>query len=307
MTFELARVHLVEKPWGIVDIPPWLQLKSDGRSIGEIWFERPSITRVEPALLMKLLLTSQPLSIQVHPGDAYAQSMGLVNGKTEAWYVLSAEPQSKVALGLNRKLSKHQLRAAIDDGSIKDLVSWKTVRAGEIIFVPAGTIHAIGAGLIIAEIQQRSDTTFRLFDYGRHRALHAEQAIDVADLGPANCVEQPARSSSAWNLLCTNGFFSIGRLDLAAGTSWHVDAEHETWIFVLHGDALAGSRRLSQGQAAFAQQQAVDIQAGSQGLSLLVATSKPGVEAQVSNGIGEKARRANAQAPPLAADVPRAS
>ena len=97
----------------------------------------------------------------------YAQSMGLPNGKTEAWYVLSATPEAKVALGLKRRLTPQQLREAIDDGSISDLVVWQAVSAGDVIFVPAGTIHAIGAGLVIAEIQQRSDATFRLFDHGR--------------------------------------------------------------------------------------------------------------------------------------------
>ena len=81
---------------------------------------------------------------------------------------------------------RKQLRSAIDDGSIADLVEWRAVSSGDTIFVPAGTIHAIGAGLVIAEIQQRSDATFRLFDFGRGRELHVDNAIAVADAGPAN-------------------------------------------------------------------------------------------------------------------------
>ena len=118
--------------------------------------------------------------------------MGLPNGKTEAWYILSAAPEAKVALGLSRRLTPQQLRKAIDDGSISDLVVWHTVSADDVIIVPAGTIHAIGSGLVIAELQQRSDTTFRLFDPGRNRELHVENAIMVADAGPA---EFQARSS----------------------------------------------------------------------------------------------------------------
>ena len=157
-----------------------------------------------PALLLKLLFTSQPLSIQVHPGDAYARSMGLPNGKTEAWYVLSAAPEAKIALGLKRRLTKQQLRHAIDDGSISDLVVWQAVCAGDTVFVPAGTIHAIGAGLVIAEIQQRSDATFRLFDHGRGRELHIEDAIAVADAGPADFHVTPSRLTDSRTLLTSN-------------------------------------------------------------------------------------------------------
>ena len=113
--------------------------------------------------------------------------MGLPNGKTEAWYVLSAAPGAKVAVGLDRRLTQQQLRQAVDDGSISDRVVWRTVFPDDAISVPAGTIHAIGAGLVIAEIQQRSDATFRLFDHGRQRELHIERAIAVADAGPAHC------------------------------------------------------------------------------------------------------------------------
>ena len=98
-----------------------------------------------PALLLKLLFTSEPLSIQVHPDDAFARSIGLPNGKTEAWYILSAVPDAKIAVGLKRRITPHELRASIRDGSIVDLVQWRPVSKGDIIFVPAGTIHAIGA------------------------------------------------------------------------------------------------------------------------------------------------------------------
>src|SRR5207247_461750 len=107
--------------------------------------------------LLKLLFTAQPLSIQVHPDDTLARSIGLPNGKTEAWYVLSAAPGARIALGLKRALTAVQLRAAIGDGSIAQVVQWRPVAKDDVIFVSAGTIHAIGAGLVVAEIQQRSD------------------------------------------------------------------------------------------------------------------------------------------------------
>ena len=171
MAIEHARAQSVPKPWGIVDVHPWSDVRHGGNAIGEIWYERPGSDAADTSLLLKLLFTSQPLSIQVHPDDAYAQSIGLQNGKTEASYVLSATPDAKVALGLSQRLTPQQLREAGEDGSITDLVVWHAVTQGDSIFVPAGTIHAIGAGLVIAEIQQRSDATFRLFDYGRKREL----------------------------------------------------------------------------------------------------------------------------------------
>ncbi len=147
MTIELAHAHSFSKPWGVADARPWMSAgPSDGGKIGEIWYERSAFTDTAPSLLLKLLFTNEPLSIQVHPDDAYARSIGLPNGKTEAWYVLSAAPDAKVALGLKHRLTAEQLRHAIDDGSISGLVAWQEVRPGATIFVSAGTIHAIGRG-----------------------------------------------------------------------------------------------------------------------------------------------------------------
>jgi mannose-6-phosphate isomerase len=201
MAIEHARAHALPKPWGVVDLRPWSNARHDDGAIGEIWYERPGRDAADPLLLLKLLFTNQPLSIQVHPDDAFAHSIGLPSGKTEAWYVLSAAPDAKVALGLNRRLTPQQLREAIDDGSISDLVVWQTVSPDDVIFVPAGTIHAIGAGLVIAELQQRSDVTFRLFDHGRHRELHIESAIAVANSGPADFQVHPNRLTAERTLL----------------------------------------------------------------------------------------------------------
>jgi len=133
LAIEHARAHTVSKPWGIVDLLPWSNARHNGSAIGEIRYERPSREAPDTALLLKLLFTSQPLSIQVHPDDAFARSIGLQNGKTEAWYVLSATPQAKVGLGLNRRLTPQQLRMAANDGSIADLVVWHAVSQGDSI------------------------------------------------------------------------------------------------------------------------------------------------------------------------------
>ena len=194
MAIERARAQAVQKPWGVADLRPWNKSDHDGsRLVGEIWYERPGNAASDPSLLLKLLFTSQPLSIQVHPDDAYAQSIGLACGKTEAWYILSAAPGAKIALGLKKRLAPRQLREAVDDGSIAGLVAWRTVLSGDVVFVPAGTIHAIGAGLVIAEIQQRSDATFRMFDFGRKRELHVANAVAVADAAPADVSLKPKR------------------------------------------------------------------------------------------------------------------
>jgi mannose-6-phosphate isomerase len=175
MTIELALTQALPKPWGVVDLRPWNRTSNIGLAVGEIWYDRPGQPSLRSSLLLKLLFTSEPLSIQVHPNDAYARSMGLPNGKTEAWYVLSAAPGARVALGLSGQLTRQQLHRAAHDGSVANLVMWRTVFPDDVIFVPAGTIHAIGAGLVIAEIQQRSEATFRLFDHGRQRFTSSEQ------------------------------------------------------------------------------------------------------------------------------------
>src|SRR5712671_2240576 len=271
LAIEHARARTVPKPWGIVDLRPWSNARPDGSAIGEIRYERPGSEAADTSLLLKLLFTSQPLSIQVHPDDAYAQSIGLQNGKTEAWYVLSATPEAKVALGLKRRLTPQQLRQAGEDGSITNLIVWQAVSQGDSIFVPAGTIHAIGAGLVIAEIQQRSDATFRLFDHGRQRELHIERAIAVADAGPARAWVRANRLSDERTLLVTGPHFVLERLDLAPGSSWCLDAKRETWLLVVSGDAVAGSFDVAAADAIFAQSDHVNIRAGRTGMVGLVA------------------------------------
>jgi len=275
MTIEHAHAHSLPKPWGIVDPRPWSSAGDGANTIGEIWYERSDSTAVPPSLLLKLLFTSQPLSIQVHPNDAYAQSTGQPNGKTEAWHILDAAPEAKVGLGLKRRVSPEQLRHAIDDGSIADLVVWNVAHPGDTIFVPAGTIHAIGAGLVIAEIQQRSDTTFRLFDHGRGRELHIESALAVADAGPADFLVTPTRLTDARTLLLSNSYFTFERIDLTPNSTWRLEAEHETWLLVVSGRARAASFDVTTGDAIFAQSDRVTIHAGRNGLIGLVAYTGP--------------------------------
>jgi mannose-6-phosphate isomerase len=275
IAIERACVRAVPKPWGNTDLRPWSETHHDGVAIGELWFQRAKTNTPEPALLLKVLFTTEPLSIQVHPDDAFAQSIGLAHGKTEAWYVLSATPDAKVAVGLKQRLTPSQLRASIEDGSISELVQWHQVRKDAFIFVPAGTIHAIGSGLVIAEIQQRSDTTFRLFDYGRQRELHVDNAVAAANAGPGGCQSVPSRFTDARTLLVVSPQFVLERIDLSRKSNWELHAERETWFLAVEGHAQIGLTNASVGEAFFLEADRTDIKVGSDGLKALIAYLGP--------------------------------
>jgi mannose-6-phosphate isomerase len=170
-------VRYVEKPWGRTQLPPIFRPPA-GRRIGEIWFGDDDAL----PLLAKYLFTSEKLSVQVHPNDEEAEQRGLSRGKTECWYVLEAERGSSIGLGLRHQLTRDELRSAALDGSIMDAIDWRPVQAGDFLHVPAGTIHAIGSGIALLEFQQNSDATYRLYDYGRPRELHVDDAVAVARL-----------------------------------------------------------------------------------------------------------------------------
>jgi mannose-6-phosphate isomerase len=172
------RAELVEKPWGRTQLPGPFASAGGGRRIGEIWFAPPDGR--ELPLLVKYIFTSEKLSVQVHPDDAQARARGLPNGKTECWYILDAEPGAALGLGFREPADAQTLRRAALDGSIEALMDWKPVSAGDFLYVPAGTVHAIGAGISLIEVQQQSDVTYRLYDYGRPRELHLDDGLAVA-------------------------------------------------------------------------------------------------------------------------------
>ena len=271
MTLELASERVVRKPWGKTDLRPWSELGHDGAAVGEVWFQRADAAAPEPALLLKLLFTDEVLSIQVHPDDAFARTIGLPHGKTEAWYVLSATPDAQIALGLKRNLTPAQLRGVISDGSIAELVSWRAVHKDEAVLVPAGTIHAIGAGLVIAEIQQRGDTTFRLFDYGRKRDLHLDAGVGAAIGAPASTPAPPERLSEARLVLTRSDYFVLEQVELAPNSYWEVDADSETWLLMLEGEAKFEALRAMSGETIYIEGQRARVMAGLHGAKLLMA------------------------------------
>nr|WP_246448624.1 class I mannose-6-phosphate isomerase [Novosphingobium flavum] len=167
----------VAKPWGRDVLPPPFEAPA-GERIGEIWFEPPELL---PGLLVKYIFASEALSVQVHPSDAQTEAMGLGHqGKEECWLVIAAEPGAVLGIGFREEVSGEQMRAAALDGSIEELMAWHPVKAGDFFYIPANTVHAIGAGVSLIEVQQNSDITYRLYDYGRPRELHLDAGIAVA-------------------------------------------------------------------------------------------------------------------------------
>ena len=136
-------------------------------------------------LLVKLIDAAEALSVQVHPDDAYAEETAGESGKTELWYIVEAREDAHILYGLRKGLDEKDFALAVREGRVSDVLCVQPVRAGECYFIPSGTVHAIGAGILVAEIQQNSDLTYRVYDYdrvgadGRPRELHVEQAMAV--------------------------------------------------------------------------------------------------------------------------------
>lgn len=171
----------VEKVWGRDALPAPFRAP-DGQRIGEIWFEPPSEL---PELLVKYIFTSEKLSVQCHPSDTQTEAKGIGRqGKEECWLVIDAEPGATLGIGFRDKIDADTMRAAAKDGSIEEMMVWHEVKPGDFFYIPANTVHAIGAGCAIIEIQQNSDITYRLYDYGRPRELHLEEGMEVALGGP---------------------------------------------------------------------------------------------------------------------------
>lgn len=161
-----------EKVWGTTDLAPWYPVPD--KKIGEVWFE------ADIPLLVKFLFTSGRLSVQVHPDDAFAAAHENSPGKTEMWYVMRAEPGAQLGIGFREPITRERLRESALNGEIEHLLHWVEVKQGDAFFIPASTVHAIGPGLALCEVQQHSDITYRLYDYGRPRELHLDKAVQVA-------------------------------------------------------------------------------------------------------------------------------
>jgi mannose-6-phosphate isomerase len=214
-----------------------------GERIGEVWFTgEPDLP-----LLAKYIFTSERLSVQVHPDDAQARERGLAHGKSECWYILDAEAGATLGLGLTREISKQDLRTAAIDGSIEQLMDWRSVAAGDFIFVAPGTIHAIGSGISLLEFQQNADVTYRLYDYGRPRELHLDDGVAVSNPRPfdSKLIQHP--SDSEERTLVDGPHFTL-RL-----TSHDALQDRMRWIMPIKGEVRSGETLAGPGDCLLVQ------------------------------------------------------
>lgn len=200
---------VVEKPWGRTDIPAAFG-DFGGRRIGEIWFSNPAGD--DAPIMVKFLFTSERLSIQVHPDDEAAQAAGFPRGKEECWLILDAEPGAELGVGLNIETTREALHDAALDGSIVDMIDWRPSKTDDFVYNRAGTIHAIGPGLTVVEVQQNVDCTYRLYDYGRPRELHLDEGLKVSHPGPVHDWRDTVVDRQANRMLVGGPHFHLAQL-----------------------------------------------------------------------------------------------
>jgi len=237
-------IRQVEKPWG-KDVLPAPFVAPEGQRIGEIWFEPPPEL---PELLVKYIFTSEKLSVQVHPSDAQTIAKGLDRqGKEECWLIVDAEPGATLGIGFDAPLGEDAMRAAALDGSIEGLMTWHAVKPGDFFYIPANTVHAIGAGVSLIEVQQNSDITYRLFDYGRPRELHLEEGMEVAEGQPYPEAWRQFVAATGNKVLVDGPLF---RLDQVQGApSPEIAAAYPGPLLVIprSGDVIIGGETIAPG------------------------------------------------------------
>lgn len=241
---------LREKVWGKTRLQPWFP--DSRKPVGEAWF----LGDRELPLLVKLLFTSERLSVQVHPDDGEDGP----RGKSEMWHILEAEPGAAIAMGFREPLTRDRLREAACTGEIEHLVNWIPVRAGETYYIPAHTVHAIGAGLVLCEIQQNSDVTYRLWDYGRPRELHIDRALPLCDLSVHPGASQPAAIAPGRAELVRSRHFITESIHLARSACMQTPREDcHLWI-CLAGQGTIGADPYSAGDVLLVED-AADVRA----------------------------------------------
>jgi mannose-6-phosphate isomerase len=265
---------LRQRVWGRHSLAPYYLDAVAEQPVGEIWFtfeenatslgpRLGDLLRAHPEilgstalaqypgvcpLLIKLLFTSSRLSVQVHPEDTYAAEHHQSLGKTEAWYVLQSEPPGEVALGFREPITPERLRDSAQSGEIEGLLDWRKVEAGDIVFVPAGTVHAVGAGLTICEIQQNSDITYRLYDYGRPRELHLDHGCRVSHLEP-HTHEPRINTLAPWrDHLLSCPYFHIERLRLDQPVRIAENLPYYLLLVCVRGSGLLAGQPFTLGQ-----------------------------------------------------------
>ena len=258
---------MVEKPWGRDHLPaPFIA--PPGQRIGEVWFEPPAAL---PGLLVKYIFTAEKLSVQVHPSDAQTKALGLGRqGKAECWLVIAADPGAVLGIGFGNQHDPEALRVAALDGSIEHLLTWYPVQSGDFFFIPPGTVHAIGAGVSLIEVQQNSDITYRLFDYGRPRELHLDAGIAVAQGKPHDPALRRQLAPAGSVSLVDGPLFRLDRLDGAPDPATMARyGGSPVLVIPMHGEIEVGGETVRPGQCALAHAlQAVKVPPGT--LALIV-------------------------------------
>lgn len=234
----------VEKPWGRADLwPGFADVADGGDPVGEVWFEADG----DPELLVKYLFTSDRLSIQVHPDDTYAQAHGYPRGKDEAWVILAAEPHATIAIGTLEPMTREELRAAALDGSIEQKMDWRAVKAGDVFYSPAGTVHAIGPGLTLVEVQQNVDLTYRLYDYGSGRELHLDDGVAVSHPVPFVAPHVAREIAPGRTVLADGPAFVLERWSGAGEGTLRPAAGRPVWLVPLAGSGRVDGAVLEAG------------------------------------------------------------
>jgi mannose-6-phosphate isomerase len=267
------------RPWGVLSLAPFFpEMSSLGSPVGEAWmtgnesvfadgpFARRKLGDVWPEMptdwrgtavtgsglfpiLTKFIFSDDKLSVQVHPGDDYAakheKAAGGV-GKTEMWYAVRSRPNAEVLAGLKPGVTAESFKKAIEDGTAEDCLQHVPLREGEAIFIPARTAHTIGPGLVLCEIQQHSDLTYRVFDYnrrdaqGRTRDLHIEKALDVMRFGAQTCGKlEPVRVDHAGaeeTIIVACRYFATEKWDFSGPITRSTSPERFDILIFLEGD-----------------------------------------------------------------------
>ena len=234
--------QFVGRVWGYQDLRPWYDHVAAGEPIGEVWLtgdecivatgdhagqKLGTLFAAEPAallgpsagaagspLLIKTIFAREKLSVQVHPDDAMARKYGEPRGKTECWYALAAEPGAQVAAGLKPGVNLGQIKTEIQDGTLEQSLNMLPVAAGDMVFVDAGTVHAIWPGSILLETQQNSDLTYRMYDYGRPRQLHIDKSLEATRLVTRAGTIAPVQLADRTVLIDVE-YFRVERLPVA--------------------------------------------------------------------------------------------
>lgn len=199
-------------------------------------------------IMIKLIDAKDNLSVQVHPDDAYALKNEGELGKTEMWYIIDAEPGAELLYGVEKEITRQELADSLKNGTITEICHHAPVKKGDVFFIPAGTIHAIGKGILLAEVQENSNTTYRLYDYGRvgndgkPRQLHVQQGTEVCCLKPLPLVDKRQQAALSHDctaeLLVSCEYFNTYSIELSGANHLKADTESFHTFTVLEGSLL---------------------------------------------------------------------